>query len=140
MNKKQVALPALLLIIVCTVCACLAIAAMQIRGTTTTNQPTEVIAGLAPTLTSTSNPTFTPQPTKTYKPTGTPTPKPLFTVGMQVRLVGDSGLVGIPVWYMYEDKCEIDVVQTYVSPGAVATVVSDKACYVDPPLVLWTGS
>lgn len=60
----------------------------------------------------------------------TRTPAPSLPVGTEVELTGEYG---ISVWYMYEDRCEIDVAHNYVSPGTRAIVASSKVCYADNP-------
>ena len=70
-------------------------------------------------------------PTRTPAPSlPTRTPAPSLPAGTEVELTGEYG---ISVWYMYEDRCKIDVAHHYVPPGTRAIVASSKVCYADNP-------
>lgn len=58
--------------------------------------------------------------------------EPVLPPGTQVELVDTSGagsIPGIAVWYMYEDRCEIDVAHDFVPSGTRASIVGSYVCY-----------
>jgi hypothetical protein len=58
--------------------------------------------------------------------------EPVLPPGTQVELVDPSSagiFSGIAVWYMYEDRCEIDVAHDFVPSGTRASVVGSYVCY-----------
>lgn len=86
----------------------------------------EIQIGQVSSLPATPIAVATPKPR--YTPTYTPTP-PL-PKGTKVKLVGTfKGFAKVPLWYMYEDECEIDTLHTTIPSGTEAIIAQGKVCY-----------
>lgn len=95
--------------------------------------PSEILTSTptsAPTASSTPKPTDTLRPTDTPGPTNTPRPTKALSLAVGTRVIL-AGRDSIPVWYMYEDECVIDVAHDFVPSGTEAFIASTKICYTE---------